>query len=120
MVAVSLNQRIFAPRSRWTERCRLGSMVGPVTNERERSCEITTLTAVLAELALLLSTATVAPAQDLAGLPAPHEEVESAFPVVEFRRPIGAPRVLGQTHDVRIVQPEPQKDLGELRASNTG
>jgi len=44
---------------------------------------MTRLTAGLAALALLLSTATVALAQDPAGLPAPHEEVESAFPVVD-------------------------------------
>ena len=36
-----------------------------------------------------------------------------------FHTLLGALRVLGNAHDVRIVQTEPQKDLGELRASNT-
>ena len=45
--------------------------------------------------------------------------LEAHLASAEFRTLLGALRVLGQTHDVRIVQPEPQKDLGELRASNT-
>lgn len=35
----------------------------------------------------------------------------------EFRTLIGALRVLGRTHDVRIVSPESRADLGELRAT---
>lgn len=46
--------------------------------------------------------------------------LEAHLTSAEFRTLLGALRVLGNAHDVRVVSPESRKDLGELRASNTG
>jgi len=45
--------------------------------------------------------------------------LEAHLASAEFRTLLGALRVLGKTHDLRIVSPESREDLGELRASNT-
>ena len=48
------------------------------------------------------------------------EALEAHLASAEFRTLLGALRVLGETHDLRIVSPELRDDLGELLASNTG
>jgi quinol monooxygenase YgiN len=47
------------------------------------------------------------------------EALEAHLASAEFRTLLGALRVLGKTHDLRIVSPELRKSYGELRASNT-
>ena len=47
------------------------------------------------------------------------EALEAHLASAEFRTLLGALRVLGKTHDLRVVSPESREDLGELRASNT-
>ncbi|NNK47661.1 MAG: hypothetical protein HKP01_02170, partial [Gemmatimonadetes bacterium] len=44
--------------------------------------------------------------------------LEAHLASAEFRTLLGALRVLGKTHDMRIVSPESREDFGELRASN--
>ncbi len=46
--------------------------------------------------------------------------LESHLASAEFRTLMGALRVLGRTHDLRIVSPESRKDFGELRDSTSG
>jgi len=46
--------------------------------------------------------------------------LEAHLASAEFRTLLGALRVLGETHDLRIVSPESGKDLGDLMASSTG
>jgi quinol monooxygenase YgiN len=46
--------------------------------------------------------------------------LEAHLASAEFRTLLGALRVLGETHDLRIVSPEQREDFGARRASNTG
>jgi len=46
------------------------------------------------------------------------EALEAHLASAEFRTLLGALRVLGKTHDLRIVSPELQENYGELRASS--
>ena len=46
--------------------------------------------------------------------------LEAHLASAEFRTLLGALRVLGETHVLRIVSPETREDFGELMASNAG
>jgi quinol monooxygenase YgiN len=45
--------------------------------------------------------------------------LEAHLATAEFHTLLGALRVLGTTHDLRIVSPESREDFGQLQASNT-
>lgn len=45
--------------------------------------------------------------------------LEAHLASAEFRTLLGALRVLGETHDLRIVSPETREDLGNLVTANT-